>query len=318
MASLASVSFCIKQDQSVPKTEKEEFSYAFFQLPPRIPHPIQQAPEALAKKFQGIEKLIPKDLPVNEPVEITALFPNFQNAPCYIPTLASLKAKIDKYQQKYGIEILLVSEKNAAETICKLSSIDDCAPRGMIIYKENGYHVTPVLFYRTNLESKWSVLMMDCIESESVLEEILSQLTKFKPDIDLFLSYGTRLGDRHSCRIEAITLLKYALHWAMRRPHQVLTELLRHKKARTEDRKIFFRVPRQWAIGNQIKDSVQNGRELDSDVINHKGETYPQWLKRHPLQSMNVQISINNAAIQTQKPMNTYLHQKILRWISPT
>jgi hypothetical protein len=241
-----------------------------------------------------------------------------------IPTLSYLRTLAAKYQEKYGIEIQIVSENEAAKRISEITHSDDLRPRGLFVFKTDSYHATPILLYPE--DPNWTVAVMDCAESKRTMEKVVTDLLKLLPkNAQVLLSYGARIADGNSCRMEAITLLKYALNWAKRAPHVPLSKLLCTRERFFLNSHIQeFKVPKQWAAGAQIKGALSRAPFLNRAVINHKGETYGQWVKRHPYKTVQIQVTIPNSSGEGnfcentfQKPMNFFLADKVNRFAVP-
>ena len=317
-----------KPAYETPPTKPEENSIGFFQLPPRTFTVKKETQESLAKRVQNqpIQKGIQQEVEKGNPILVALEFVNPERDPL-IPTLKSLQEITNRYAQKYGIEILFSSEEEAPNTIQTLVQKPDCNPRGLIISREGKYHVSPILFYKDLPENKWQVLMMDCTESKTALDNTLQRLliNKHHPTMNLMLSRGTRLGDGHSCRTEAISLLKYALLWAKQRPDCDLSKTLRCREETVYGTPVkIFQTPKQWAVGAQIKDSLQGGA-LEADSINHKGETFLEWQKRHASQNVaSIRVVLRNetetceSSHLLEKPMNLYLIRKVDRFAQQT
>ncbi len=304
---------CSKNDLKTPKTLSEDETCLFFQIPSRQFVLKQHTRDSLRKKIGTIEHLsfsLLKRIDQGESIYIAMEFVDPPRKHAYIPSLASMRSIAQHYKKKYGIEIDFVSEKHAASKIIQLTRSEDLTLRGLIIYQEDTYHVTPVLLYR---QTNWQVLIMNCNGPKEVLA---ADILNGNPKIEMYISHGNRVADGHSCRVEAIALLKYALIWFQKKSPASLSKLIKTKDALVANApvKMFF-VPKQWAVGCHIKTGFQSAGALVKDPINHKNETYDQWLGRQP-KITQIKFSIMDqdktevCAISLKKEMPLYTLRK--------
>lgn len=308
MANLVN-NFCIKQSFIDPITDQEEDAFRFFKLPLPKPVPKSYKLESLISKIGGaqfISQALADKISSGQPVCASLKILDSETDECLIPTLFSLRSLASRWQKKYGIEIHIVSENEAALAIEKIVQSNDRSPQGMIVYKEGSYHISPILLYPE--ESQWTAAVMDCVRSKDYMQKLTRDLAKNPiKDLQLLLSYGTRLADGNSCRIEGMTLLKYALHWAKGIWPICLSDFLNPRKSMLGELPILeFKVPKQWAVAAQVKDGLQGAPLLDGDFINHKKETYGQWKERHPPRLVSIKVAIYDPEYPEDLAQNTY------------
>lgn len=307
---------CSKNDLKTPKTLSEDETCLFFQVPSRQFVLKQHTRESLKKKIGTIEHLsspLLKRIDAGESIYIAMEFADPPRKHAYIPSLASMRSIAQHYKKKYRIEIDFVPEKNAVSKILDLTKSGNATLRGMIIFQEDTYHITPVLLYRQTLESNWQVLIMNC---NGPKVELAAEILKGNPKNELLISHGNRVADGHSCRVEGISLLKFALIWFQKKSPASLSKLISTKDALVANIPVkIFVVPKQWAVGCHIKTGIQGAVSLSKDPINHKNETYDQWQRRQP-KITQIKISIMDqdktevCAITVKKEISLYTLRK--------
>jgi hypothetical protein len=293
-------SICEKDHNSFPQAS-EETNFDFFKFPVwKEPRFEKYTIESLAQKFNGIENIsrailkeIQEGRKIHSSFEI--LEPHLEHA--YAPTLKFMEKIATHYKQKYQIDIRFVCKKDAAQLIKEVITDQNISSVGIVIFGEAVFHVTPVIIYKGDPTGYRDVLIMDCTHRKKI-KTVLTDLMEGLPEnTRLLFANKTRLGGRYFCRMEAMSLLKYALLHMQRKNQEMLSSYLNiyEKKSSKEPRPFFdFEVPRQWAVGSNLTRAVRVSPAFAEEPINLKGETYATWQQRHSFTNARVRVTAMN------------------------
>jgi hypothetical protein len=324
---------CSKTNRTNPHTYPEECQYNFFRIPAEslVVKRIYSL-SAASKRIGGEEYLSSKLLEIirnKQPILTSLTLIRPASSYYYIPTLYSLAAKVAFYKKKFNIDIDLIPLENIRSTLLSLNQSVEKGWRGLIFYREESYRVTPALFFKNEPGKNNLLFVMDC---RSYLEgEINDLFTQMGPPDgwEPLFSIGSRLADRIFDRLEAFTLLKYALLTTKGWEGDQLASLLVHKK-----RDIYrpsnysfrpFYIPRQWAVASQAQLPMESNNRLDPlTILNPDScETVEDWEARHQY-SAYIKVVMSDLEEENysehefeNKDLNLFLLFKMKKWAAP-
>jgi hypothetical protein len=181
-----------------------------------------------------------------------------------IITLSSpvLELEARRYEQKYGIHILISETQQLNQLIEKLNeTIKHPTFIGIILMQNirSLKHVTPSLFYFPGTKNLRDI---ECMDLDSVNDTVISRRMIKKIGLDktkYIRTSHTRQVDHYSCRIGALVLLRNALLWL--RFHNAkgfALALSLCKKETIEDEEVITALPHGWDYTEQISIRTDN------------------------------------------------------------
>ncbi|MDN3505361.1 MAG: hypothetical protein P0S95_07290 [Rhabdochlamydiaceae bacterium] len=208
-----------------------------------------------------------------------------------------MKQRAEYYATKYGINIHVVKIDAVSVVIKSIVMGDSSKSEVVIVYRDGTYHASPILIHKSLTKEAWTIAIMDCADSEIMCKDVLTNLSGSIPDgVNVMISKGARLADSYSCRVESLMLGKYALLWAKNKGDCHLPDLLKNSAKEIESYcrpVLVFCVPRTWAVGAQVVSRLPIPEGMKGDIVNHKGETFEDWKKRHHYKA-RVKVEIVN------------------------
>ena len=180
-----------------------------------------------------------------------------------VPNGKALQFHAQKYQEKYGILILVTAWSNISTL---LDTLNSQGPQyvGIItnitgMYLHESSHVTPLLFYLPGRKKKNQI---ECLILDSIAENSLSGwLMRYGiQEKKIFHTSRVRQADTYSCRTGALTLLRNALLYLKHKNHtagfgQALQE------AQLEDRSILS-LPPEWDYTEQMSNKLLTDKHV--------------------------------------------------------
>ena len=176
-----------------------------------------------------------------------------------VPNAQALHYLVKRYQEKYGIHILVVPDFKRLTSL--LDQLNRLEPQymGVIIgqaLSSDLSHVTPLLFYLpgNGERQKMECLILDSIGSDEYSQDLYNEYGLEKKNI--YSTSKPRQADRYSCRTGALTLLRNALLYLKYYDHKEgFAQAL--EEGEVDSQSIIF-LPPQWDYTDQIENKKLN------------------------------------------------------------